>query len=64
MSIEDIIYKQIQDRKFDAIANVYPGADKRFQKWVQENVNKDDQMKQMNDILKRSQKLPGDTNES
>ena len=58
------ISKQMRDREFDAIANVYPGADKRFQKWVQQNANKEDEMEQMNDILKRNQKPLDETNQS
>ena len=57
MSIEDRISKQMRDYEFNAVANVYPDADKRFQTWVQKNINNKDKMEQMNNILKRSQKM-------
>jgi hypothetical protein len=56
--------QQMRNHELDAIANIYPGADKRFQKWVRQHANDEDKMEQMNDILKSSQKMPGETNKS
>ena len=63
MSESDIV-QQLKTGEYNQIANLYPGADPRFQTWVMKNMKNKDNMEQMEQILATNAhtKRPGESN--